>query len=84
MVKVLIGGSPCTHWSIARMGGRETAPEGIGWELFRNYSEFAMSKFKPDYFIYENNKSMAKDIRDAIDYEFLKYYIESDEWEEVT
>lgn len=27
-MKLLIGGSPCTSWSIARMG-RETQPEGI-------------------------------------------------------
>ena len=37
MIKLLIGGSPCTHWSIAQTKNRETAPEGIGWELFLNY-----------------------------------------------
>ena len=30
-MKLLIGGSPCTHWSIARKG-RETQPEGMGVE----------------------------------------------------
>lgn len=36
-MKLLIGGSPCTHWSIAQTKNRETEPEGIGWELFKNY-----------------------------------------------
>lgn len=30
MVKLLIGGSPCTRWSIAQTKNRETKPEGIG------------------------------------------------------
>lgn len=37
MIKLLIGGSPCTHWSIAQSKNRETKAEGIGWELFLNY-----------------------------------------------
>ncbi len=45
MVKFLIGGSPCTHWSIAQSKNRETAAAGIGWELFRNYL-IAKEKFK--------------------------------------
>lgn len=56
-MKLLIGGSPCTHWSIAQTRNRETEPEGLGWELFKNYL-IALEKFKPDYFLYENNKSM--------------------------
>ena len=63
-MKLAIGGSPCTHWSIARKG-RETQPEGIGWELFDNYL-IARDKFKPEYFLYENNKSMAGPIREQI------------------
>lgn len=63
-MKLLIGGSPCTSWSIARMG-RETQPEGIGWELFDNYL-IAWNKFRPEYFLYENNKSMAGPIREQI------------------
>ena len=32
---LLIGGSPCTYWSIARVGGdRETTASGLGWDLF--------------------------------------------------
>lgn len=64
-MKLLIGGSPCTHWSIAQTKNRETEPSGIGWELFENYL-IALEKFQPDYFLYENNKSMSKAIRDEI------------------
>ena len=64
-MKLLLGGSPCTHWSIAQTKNRETRPEGIGWELFRNYL-IAKQRFQPDYFLYENNKSMSKEIREQI------------------
>lgn len=64
-MKILIGGSLCTHWSIAQTKNRETEPSGIGWELFENYL-IALKKFKPDFFLYENNKSMSKAIRDEI------------------
>ena len=65
MIKLLLGGSPCTHWSIAQTKNRETEPSGIGWKLFENYL-IALDKFKPDYFLYENNKSMAPAIRAEI------------------
>lgn len=65
MLKILIGGSPCTHWSIAQKNNRETQPEGLGWELFKNYL-IAKEKFKPDLFLYENNKSAAQAIKDQI------------------
>ena len=29
-IKLLIGGSPCTHWSIAQKNNRETEPSGMG------------------------------------------------------
>ncbi len=64
-MKLLIGGSPCTHWSIAQTKNRETKAEGIGWELFLNY-RIARDKYKPDYFLYENNKSMSPAIREQI------------------
>lgn len=64
-MRLLIGGSPCTHWSIAQTKNRETEPSGIGWELFRNYV-VALKKYQPDYFLYENNKSMAAAIREQI------------------
>lgn len=65
MIKLLIGGSPCTYWSIAQKNGRETEAEGMGWELFKNYL-IAKEKFKPDFFFYENNKSAAQPIKDQI------------------
>ena len=65
MIKLLIGGSPCTFWSIAQKNGRETEAEGMGWELFKNYL-IAKKKFNPDYFLYENNKSAAQAIKDQI------------------
>ena len=68
-IKILIGGSPCTHWSIAQKNNRETEPEGMGWELFKNYL-IAKEKFKPDFFLYENNKSAAQAIKDQIAEEF--------------
>ena len=64
-IKMLIGGSPCTHWSIAQTKNRETVPSGMGWELFKNYL-IAKEKFKPDFFLYENNKSAAQAIKDQI------------------
>lgn len=65
MMKLLIGGSPCTHWSIAQTKNRETEPSGIGWELFKNYL-VALEKYNPDFFLYENNKSMSAAIRAQI------------------
>lgn len=67
-IKILIGGSPCTHWSIAQKNNRETTAEGIGWELFKNYL-IAKEKFQPDFFLYENNKSAAQAIKDQIAFE---------------
>lgn len=64
-MKLLIGGSPCTHWSIAQTKNRETEASGIGWELFLNY-RIARDKYQPDYFLYENNKSMSPAIRTQI------------------
>ena len=68
-VDFLIGGSPCTYWSIAQTKNRETVASGIGWELFSQYVR-ALHEAKPKYFIYENNKSMSKEIRASIDKEF--------------
>lgn len=64
-MKLLIGGSPCTHWSIAQTKNRETEASGLGWELFLNY-RIARDKFQPDFFLYENNKSMSQAIRKQI------------------
>lgn len=63
---LLIGGSPCTYWSIAQKAeSRETTSEGIGWELFNQYLR-ALKEVRPKYFLYENNKSMSADIKREI------------------
>lgn len=61
----LVGGSPCTYWSIAQKNNRETEASGMGWELFSQYVR-ALREAKPKYFVYENNKSMSKAIRESI------------------
>ena len=68
MKKLLLGGSPCTFWSIAQTQHREITAEGEGWELFKNYL-IAKKKFKPDFFLYENNKSAALPIKQQICHE---------------
>ena len=65
----LIGGSPCTYWSIAQKNNRETEASGFGWELFCQYVR-ALHEAKPRFFVYENNKSMSKEIRASIDNAF--------------
>ena len=65
----MIGGSPCTYWSIAQKNNRETEASGMGWELFSQYVR-ALHEAKPKFFVYENNKSMAKAIRESIDKAF--------------
>lgn len=61
----LMGGSPCTYWSIAQKNNRETEASGLGWELFSQYVR-ALKEAQPKYFIYENNKSMSNAIRQSI------------------
>ena len=63
---LLIGGSPCTHWSIAQKStDRETTASGIGWELFSQYVR-AFKESGCKYFLYENNKSMSAEIKAEI------------------
>lgn len=64
-VDFLIGGSPCTYWSIAQTKNRETVASGMGWELFSQYVR-ALREAEPRYFLYENNKSMSASIRASI------------------
>lgn len=61
---LLIGGSPCTYWSIAKRG-RETTCEGLGWTLFQEYVR-ALEESGCRWFLYENNYSIHKDIKAAI------------------
>lgn len=68
-VDLLCGGSPCTYWSIAQKNNRETEASGMGWELFSQYVR-AVKEAEPKFFVYENNKSMSKAIRERIDKAF--------------
>lgn len=67
---IVIGGSPCTFWSIARCpqateGKRETTISGIGGDLFLQYHR-AIKEIKPKWFLYENNASMSEAIKNEI------------------
>ena len=66
---LLIGGSPCTYWSISRSTlanhKRETTCSGVGWQLFMEFKR-ALLESKCKYFIYENNSSISKEIKDTI------------------
>jgi len=61
---LLIGGSPCTFWSISKQN-RETTPDGMGGQLFMQYVR-ALKESGCKYFLYENNKSMHNNIKDFI------------------
>lgn len=61
---LLIGGSPCTFWSVARRN-REITCDGLGFQLFNQYIR-ALNESKCQYFLYENNYSIHKDIKSEI------------------
>jgi site-specific DNA-cytosine methylase len=63
---LVIGGSPCTFWSVARTNkGREITSDGEGFRLFLQFVR-ALNESDADYFIYENNYSIHKDIKAEI------------------
>ena len=61
---ILIGGSPCTYWSIAKTN-REVSPNGKGGELFMQYVK-ALEESNCRYFLFENNNSIHQDIKHFI------------------
>ena len=61
---LLIGGSPCTYWSIAKKD-RETTSDGMGFKLFMEYVR-ALHESECKYFLYENNYSIHQNIKDEI------------------
>lgn len=61
---LLIGGSPCTHWSINKRD-RETTSDGLGFQLFSQYVR-ALKESECKYFLYENNHKIHQDIQDEI------------------
>lgn len=58
---LLIGGSPCTYWSIAKTG-REVTPDGMGGKLFMEYVR-ALRESGCRFFLYENNNSIHQNIK---------------------
>jgi len=61
---LLIGGSPCTYWSIAKKD-REITSDGEGFRLFAEYVR-ALKESGCRYFLYENNYSIHRNIKDEI------------------
>ena len=61
---LVMGGSPCTFWSIAK-SNREVDKDGMGWALFMRFVD-AVRQIRPQYFLYENVASMPNNIRDYI------------------
>ena len=61
---LLIGGSPCTHWSISSKN-RETTIEGIGFKLFKEFLR-AKEESSCKFFIYENNYKIHENIKNKI------------------
>ena len=65
---LVIGGSPCTFWSIAKTN-REVDKDGMGWNLFMRFVE-AVRIIRPRFFLYENVASMPSAIKAYISEEF--------------
>ena len=61
---LVIGGSPCTFWSIAK-ANREINKDGKGWTLFMRFVE-AVRVIRPRFFLYENVASMPQSIKTYI------------------
>lgn len=61
---LLIGGSPCSYWSVAK-NNREVTPDGIGGQLFMHYVR-ALEESGCKWFLYENNYSIHKNIKSFI------------------
>ena len=60
-IDLVIGGSPCTFWSIAK-AQREIDKSGMGWKLFMRFVE-AVRQIQPRYFLLENVASMPAAIK---------------------
>lgn len=72
MIKLLIGGSPCTYWSIAqkKQPGKDGKRYRVG--VIQKLSD-SERKIQTDFFLYENNKSAAQPIKDQIKKELNVY-----------
>lgn len=63
-IDILLAGSPCTFWSIAKKD-REVDKDGLGWKLFEKFL-LALRTTRPKYFLYENVASMPESIKNFI------------------
>jgi len=72
-IDLVIGGSPCTFWSISK-ANRETDKDGMGWKLFMRFVD-AVRQIKPRYFLLENVASMPSSIKAFISEELGCYPI---------
>ena len=63
-IDLVVGGSPCTFWSIAKTD-RELDKNGMGWELFMRFVE-AARQIRPRFFLLENVASMPCNIKTFI------------------
>ena len=63
-IDLVIGGFPCTTFSIARKD-REISIEGDGGKLFLECVR-ALNETGAKYFMFENNHSIHKDVKDAV------------------
>ena len=71
---LLIGGSPCTYWSIAQNPiDREVTNSGLGWDLFSQYIR-ALKESGIPYFLYENNYGMDDKIKEEITKAFSEIF----------
>lgn len=61
---LVIGGSPCTYWSITKRN-REITNSGMGFTLFMKYVE-ALKNSGANYFLYENNYGISEYIQNEI------------------
>jgi len=64
-IDLVIGGSPCTYWSVARHKNKEVDNTGIGYKMFLEFSK-AVKMYNPEHFLYENNFGIHKDIQHEI------------------
>ena len=65
-IDLIIGGSPCTYWSISRANkGREVDKDGMGWKLFMRFVD-AVRQIQPQFYLLENVASMPAAIKGFI------------------
>jgi len=65
---MVMGGSPCTFWSVAKTN-REVDKSGMGWKLFMQFIK-ALQTINPPYYLCENVASMPASIKEYISEEF--------------